>query len=250
MRNTFDEEAIRKDVSRLKGGEHLCMIYDTEEEKNAFLFQFVKLGFERNEKVIYILDGDNSDEIAGCMKKWGLDIGGYLESGQFVFLPYSEAYFKEGSFEPDRLVDNLRFETEKASAEGYSGMRIAGEMAWVLKKDSGWNRLIECEIKVNRFYPRSTIGLCMYDRRSFDAETLLEFITAHPLVVLGAEVCDNVAYIRPEEMLSGNVQHHRLNNLINNIIAYNTGRKKERRRSRKRSAFLKLQNSRARLFSA
>ncbi len=203
------------------------MIYDIEEEQKAFLSQFILYGLERNEKIICILDGDNSDKIDGCMKKAGLDIGGYLASGQFVFESSDERYLKGGSFDPDRMLDNLRFETEKALAEGYSGMRIAGEMTWVLKKAPGWKRLMECEVKANKMFSRRTTVLCMYDRRRFDAETLLEFITAHPLVVLGTEICDNVAYIPPEELLSGDVSLHRLNNLIGNILAYNRGRKKE-----------------------
>jgi two-component sensor histidine kinase len=86
--------------------------------------------------------------------------------------------------------------------EGYTALRATGEMTWVLRGPPGAERLIEYEVLLNKFFPGSRcLGLCQYDRRRFAPEFLLDVLRAHPVVVLGTEVCENPFYIPPEELV-------------------------------------------------
>jgi hypothetical protein len=177
------------DIGDLRPGDHFCCIYKTDEEHRALVTPYIRLGLERGEKVFYIVDQHTSEEVLGYLRDDGLDTGPFLESGQLSILSVDDAYMKGGVFDPDGMIALLREETEKALAEGYTALRVTGEMTWALKELPGSERLIEYESKLNRFFPGSRcMAICQYDRKRFSPEILLYVLTTHPLAVIGAEV--------------------------------------------------------------
>ncbi len=59
-------------------GDHLCCIYDSEEEHRALLLPFLRLGLQRGEKVIYIVDAHTAREVLGWLEEDGWDTDGLL----------------------------------------------------------------------------------------------------------------------------------------------------------------------------
>ncbi|HBY05103.1 MAG TPA: hypothetical protein DEH07_11475 [Desulfotomaculum sp.] len=43
-------------------------------------------------------------------------------------------------------------ETSKAISEGYSALRVTGEMTWILKSNLGVEKIFEYEAKLNIFF--------------------------------------------------------------------------------------------------
>jgi signal transduction histidine kinase len=191
-------------LSELKSGDHLCCIYESEEEHQAVLVPFLRQGLERNEKVVYIVDSHTAEIILNYLRGDGLDVEPYLSSGQLVILTHNDAYMREGVFDPEKMIALLRSEMEKALSEGYSALRITGEMTWALRGLPGSERLIEYEARLNEFFPSSRcLAICQYDRRRFEPGILLSVLRTHPIVMVGMEVCDNFYYIPPAELLGG-----------------------------------------------
>lgn len=186
----------------LKAGDHLCCIYDTEEEHKAVLMPFLRLGLERNEKVLYIIDVRTSKVILDYLRVEGVEVEPYLESGQLGILTSSEAYLRDGVFDPDGMINLLRNEEHRALSEGYSALRVTGEMSWALKELPGSERLIEYEAKLNEFFPKSKcLAICQYDRCRFKPNLLLDVLCTHPIAVIGTNFYDNFYYIPPNEVL-------------------------------------------------
>ena len=50
-------------VSGLVPGDHLCHIYETEEEHRTWLMPFIRQGLKRGEKVVYIVDAHTPEEV-------------------------------------------------------------------------------------------------------------------------------------------------------------------------------------------
>ncbi len=195
--STFSE------ISALYPGDHLCCIYETEEEHQALLTPYMRLGLERNEKVIYIVDARTAETVMGYLRQDGLDPLPFIEKGQLVLLTVSESYLRDGAFDPERMISLLRQETDRAVAEGYGALRVTGEMSWALKGPPGSDQLIEYESKLNRFFPGSRcLSICQYDRRRFPPGLLLQVLASHPIAVIGTEVFQNHHYILPEDMLT------------------------------------------------
>jgi len=189
-------------LAHLKPGDHLCSLYEQEEEQAALFTSFLRQGLNQGEKGVYIVDAHTAEEVTNHLRVNGLKAEPYLEKGQLRILPAEATYVKEGVFDPDEMINTLRSETINALEEGYTALRVTGEMTWALRGLQGSERLIEYEAKLNEFFPGSKcLALCQYDRRRFKPELLLDVMVTHPIVAFGAEVYTNPYYIQPENML-------------------------------------------------
>ena len=164
---------------------------------------FIAMGLRRGEKCTYIVDTSTADEIRKYLGEEGVDVASAEKSGQLSVLHETEAYTKEGSFDPDRMIALLASEAEKAVAEGYPALRVTGEMTWVLRGHHGSGKLLEYEAKLNRdFFPKySCLAIGQYDRWKFDPEIIKGVIMTHPLLVRGNNIYHNFYYIPPQEFL-------------------------------------------------
>ena len=215
-------EELRKPfgLSDLEPGDHLCCIYQSEEEHRSLLTPYLRQGLERGEKVFYIVDLHTAEEVLGYLESDGIDTQPYLSSGQLSILTVDDAYMKEGEFDPDGMIALLRTETEQAVSEGYSALRVTGEMTWALKGLPGSERLIEYEAKLNHFFPGSRcMAICQYDRRHFSPDLLLGILTTHPIAVIGTEIYDNFYFMPPDEFLGDEVAAATLDKWCNNLAS-------------------------------
>ncbi len=206
-------------VGSMGPGDHVFFLYDGEEEHRALLTPYLRQGLERKEKVIYIADAHPAETILGYLRGDGVEVEPYLDSGQLAVLPAKEAYLLGGAFDPDRVIDLLRSQTELALAEGYSALRATGETTWALRGVPGSERLLEYEAKINRLLPGSRLlGLCQYDRRLFDPSLLLDAGLTHPKALIGGELCINTYYISPEEFMGSDISEVKFRKWIDHIL--------------------------------
>lgn len=205
----------------LKPGDHLCFLYETEEEHRAVLTPFLRQGLERGEKVVYVVDAHTAETILGYLRDDGVDVEPYLIRGQLSILTHNEAYLREGVFDPEGMIALLRTEAKRARTEGYPALRVTGEMTWTLRGLPGSERLIEYEAKLNEFFPGSQcLAICQYDRRRFAPAVLLDVLRTHPTAVIGTEVYDNFYYIPPTEVLGGDLPAVMLRYWVDHLTRY------------------------------
>jgi chemotaxis family two-component system sensor kinase Cph1 len=206
-------------LETLKPHDHLCLIYESQEEWRAAAVPFISIGLKRGERCIYVVDTSTADEIRKYLAEEGADVASAERSGQLVILNETQAYTREGSFDPDRMIALLISETEKAIAEGYPALRVTGEMTWVLRGHPGSERLLEYEAKLNRdFSPKyPCLAICQYDRWKFDPEIIKGVIMTHPLLVRGDRIYRNPYYIEPEEFLNRKRAELEVQHWLNNI---------------------------------
>lgn len=209
----------KRKITDLQPGEHICCIYETEMEHKALITSFLRRGLEQGQKVLYIADTHTAQDIQNYLREDELEVEPYLATGQLSIRSAIDVYTPDGVFEPDTMMTRLKAETERALSEGYSALRVTGEMSWVLRGLKGAERLIEYENKLNTFYPgMQCLSICQYDRRHFDAALLLDVVIAHPTIVLGTEIHSNPFYVPPTELLgkepSVAVLYHRLNHMV------------------------------------
>jgi PAS domain S-box-containing protein len=221
-------------ITGLGPGDHLCCLYETEEEYRAVLAPYLQQGLERGEKVLYIVDARTAQTVLNYLRDDGVEVEPYLANGQLSILTISDAYMRDGIFDPDRMIELLRSETERALAEGYSALRVTGEMTWALRGLPGSERLIEYEAKLNAFFPGSKcLALCQYDRRRFQPEVVLDVLATHPIAVVGTAIYDNFYYIPVTDFLGsdrlGATLHRWLHNLEDRKRAEEALRESEER---------------------
>ncbi len=175
---------------------HICGFYETEEEHRALVTPFLIQGLERGERVVYIIDAHSAETILEYLQDGGVNGEAAIARGQLVFRIAQETYLPDSRFDPDHMLALLRAETEQALADGYTGLRITGEMTWALRGMPGSEFLSHYEVRVSEFLPDLPfVGLCQYDRRQFGPEVLLDMLWTHPLVAFGGQVYENHHYI-------------------------------------------------------
>lgn len=210
---------LMKAVEAIGLHDHLCLIYETPEEQFAAIVPFVRYGLERGEKCIYVADDNTSAEVLAQLESGGVDINKALKAGALSVITKKDAYLKQGFFDPDWMIRFLKEASDEAKAQGFKGLRVTGEMTWVLGGDYGSDRLIEYESKLNYFFPENdALAICQYNLGRFTPEIIMDVIRTHPLVIYRGQVCRNFYYTSPEEMLLPNQGYLELSRLLYNIL--------------------------------
>lgn len=195
--------SLTEALEKLKIHDHLCLLYSTREEQLAAVIPFIRLGLEKGEKCVYIADENDASVIEDALRVEGVDVNAEVGRGALAIIRKRDAYLKEGHFDPDLMIGLLIDNVNQARAEGYPALRVTGEMTWALGDEPGVERLIEYESKLNGVFPQYDIlAICQYNTNRFPADTILNIIYTHPLVVYGQTVLKNFYYIPTEEFLN------------------------------------------------
>lgn len=97
-----NECALAEAVSSIALHEHLCLIYETQEQQFAAALPFLKIGLERGEKCLYIADANNTATLVNATRAHGLDVDAAIRQGSLT-ITNREIYQSQDNFDPDRL---------------------------------------------------------------------------------------------------------------------------------------------------
>ncbi len=164
------------DVSDIKPGGHLGVIYEQPEERVEVLIPFIEAGLKHGERIWLTLDL-GLEQISQRLAVSGMNVEACLALGQLVFspIPLSE-YTEEG------INNQLREETLRALADGYSGLRVALE-----NKNSPtdfpprFEEDFTTELNFLADYPCTVLSL--YSHAGLNENRLWKLLTRHSAVV-------------------------------------------------------------------
>ncbi|MEI6157254.1 MAG: MEDS domain-containing protein, partial [Atribacterota bacterium] len=191
-------------LEKLQPHDHLCLIYESEEEWSKAIIPFIGIGLTRGEKCLYFTDVHQAALLRQALSKQNIPVEACESSGQLAFFHCQDIYTRDGRFDPDRMIALSKDETEKALREGYPVLRVASEASWVLRGIPGSDLLLEYESKLNRdFFPHyPCLAICQYDRWKFEPDVILGVVATHPFIVHGNRVYQNFYYIPTDEFLN------------------------------------------------
>ncbi len=205
-------------ISDLSPGDHICCLYDNEDQLWQPLIPFFKHALVSYHKIIYIADYASFDFFVKYFQKTDIKIADLIAQGQLTFLSYQNTYLSHASFSASYML-NFWQETIKISLDqGYSAVRIISKMDWILGNRVLIQSMLEYESLFTQFlYRYPCLAICQYDCQKFDSKVLLDVLHTHPIVLLGSEVVDNVYYIPHTEFSKQNrtnrIFRHRLRSL-------------------------------------
>lgn len=217
-----EDSTVLPALKRMRLGHHFCGIYQTDADHRRIVVDFVRLGVERHEKILYLVNLQTSDQLKATLSAEGIDVTALLASGQLVIRSAREAYLADGIFDPEKMVEAIRTETTNAVAEGYSALRVTGEMTWALSGEPGTERLAEYESMISSYFATGAkvYSVCQYDQRRFDPDLLMDVLQAHPQALIGTQGLDNsnMYYVPPEALLAPDRSNAILETRIANLL--------------------------------
>ncbi|MBI5439940.1 MAG: MEDS domain-containing protein [Deltaproteobacteria bacterium] len=188
-----------RNPGQLKAGDHLCGLYETEEEFWALVTASVREGARLGERVLFLFDAHAPEEVLEHLRGQGIDSDRSVQRRQLLLVPARQMYLTGGDLDPEATLARLAAEADRAAAEGYTCLRMLGEMSWFLRIELDAESLLAYESRLDRYFSdRRCVTLCLYDRRCFDASLLLQVVATHPIIAIGGAVYRKPDYVPPE----------------------------------------------------
>lgn len=171
-------------VDRLEPGDHVCWTFEDDLVRDAVLAAHVRAGVRAGHKVVYFPHSSSPEQVLEGLSGAGVDVAALTAAGQLGVHSAREAYLGTGRFDPAAMINGCLDACARARAEGYPGLRLAGDMAWAAEPVAGGDRLGWYEARVNEVYADGyAIGLCLYDGRLFPRSAMRPVLAAHPAAV-------------------------------------------------------------------
>ncbi|MGW7487501.1 MEDS domain-containing protein [Streptomyces sp. NPDC054786] len=173
-------------VQHLRPGDHAFVSYGDDEVRWEVVTAFVRLGLSRAERVLVLpCPGVPEDEVLARIDFPSGSTVSARERGQLVVSSMHEVIRPDTEFTAARQMGRLYAETDRATAEGYTGLRAFIDMGWVraLGADLGVMACRETGAQA-LFAGRPYTEVCAYDRRRFDRPLLTAMERAHPCALL------------------------------------------------------------------
>lgn len=189
-----------KNWDALRQGIHICAIYRNPAEQFVPMLSYFWSGFDKSERCMYFYDENPPEKFSEA-----LHIYTEPETEPMEVFHYADVYARTGNFDPDTMIGLLEDTLQESAENGFSGIRAAGEMSWIMKTKTPHEKYFEYERKLNSFYPtRKLIGVCQFDENKFSEDFLAEMIRTHPYILLYGKLYQNRLFYVPPNTVSTN----------------------------------------------
>ncbi len=170
-------------VGVMPWGTHFCHFYESKDDLVDILIPYFRAGLEANELCIWILFDPISEEDATQLLHRGIpEAQRYTELGAIEVIPHSKWYLREGRFDVNCAIEGLRSKLTVALADGYAGLRVNGNEAWLTEQE--WNAFSDYEHKLNQMIvDLRMIVLCTYPLRATTARELFAVARTHQFAI-------------------------------------------------------------------
>ena len=165
-------------------GTHFCQFYETKEDLIDVLMPYFKAGLENNEFCMWVTSQPlNEEEAEKAMRKAVPDFDRYLKRGQMEIVPHTEWYLKDGAFNLQRVLNAWIDKLNQALAEGYDGIRVTGNTAWLENND--WRSFVDYEGEVNDVIGEyRMMAVCTYSLDKCGASEVIDVVRNHQFALI------------------------------------------------------------------
>ncbi|MEV4441647.1 MEDS domain-containing protein [Streptomyces sp. NPDC049577] len=169
----------RVHVGDLRPGDHVCLLFESDEERDSILRDFVLGGLDAEHKILYLTGEKDPPGRDLLLDRCRLTDAAAL-SGRVDVLGLAEFRTVRGRFDPAALLRRLRGAVERTLAEGYRALRVAGDLCPLPGDERDLHRLLRYEtLLAEEFGSRRALALCQYDIRRCEPAALDAFAAAH-----------------------------------------------------------------------
>jgi len=181
---------------------HVCAFFSTDDEEYRVLLPFIKDGLECGDKAVHVVNPHQHDEHLHRLAASGIDSTTALQTGQLDVRLNTEAYLRNGKFDPDRMLGTFEQLASGNANGGFPLSRIICRMDWVVGDESRLEDVIQFESRVNEVWNRHDDAvICTYNLTKFGGDTVIDILRTHPMVIVGGILHQNPFYVPPDVFL-------------------------------------------------
>jgi len=185
-------------------GDHVCVLYETEDERVRTAAEYIAEGLKRGERCVYLShSSDTLPRFHQHLKEAGIVPEEWVARSALIHLTHAETYLVDGVFDAERTLRMADVAVSAALADGFVGVRIVGDMCWLLQEVAGAEQVVEYEALLNHFFPHvRASALCQYDHRRLKADLIDHGLATHPMVMIDGRVKPNPFFRRFQEAVT------------------------------------------------
>ena len=160
-------------------GMHACHFYSTRDELVAALVPYFVAGLSGNERCLWITAAPlpANEAIEALRLAWD-DADEAIRTGALRVIDFDQWYAASAERKSVDVLQTWLGEEERALAEGYSGIRITGNITFL--KPSDWPGFMKYERAVSaEFAGRRIVAFCSYLLAQLSDEQRTEVTEAH-----------------------------------------------------------------------
>jgi PAS domain S-box-containing protein len=171
-------------IDDLPWGTHFCHFYETKEDLADLLIPYFKTGLENNEFCLWVVsDPLGEKEARNALRQAVPEADRYLAAGRIEIVSHIDQYLKGGAFVSEQVINGWNKKLAWALAEGYDGMRVNGNEAWLTKEN--WKDFSQYEKTLDETLAnRRMIVLCSYPFTSAGAAEIFDVVHTHQYAIV------------------------------------------------------------------
>ncbi len=171
-------------IGGMPWGTHFCLFYETKEDLLHTLTSYCKAGLESEEFCLWVVaEPLTIEEAINALKDVVPDLDRYLADSSIEIVSASDWYLQGGTFDLKRVTGGWHEKLARASARGYTGVRVTGDTAWLEKKD--WKDFCEYEEGLNEAVANQRLAvLCTYPLAACGADEILDVVRTHQFALV------------------------------------------------------------------
>jgi hypothetical protein len=179
----------------LKPGGHVCLSHRTPEEKFEALAGYILGGVVRGERCLYWGTAGDFATTATHLEAHGVPVSALRQRTSLLVL---DPTVLPGGHDLEARTAAIRAAAFTARAEGYTGLRIAGDPVADVRRRLTQDQLAKFERSLSSlFIEARATGLCIFDHNQTEPAVLELALCTHEVAILAGRLCANPFYSLP-----------------------------------------------------
>jgi hypothetical protein len=185
----------RNITTDMKSGDHLCVLYSGQAERDRVLLPYLRGGVRAGDKCLYATsDADASEMLADLGHDTGLPAA--VRSGQLEMRAAADPSGRPDGSALTRLITLWDTHTRAALDDGYGFARLGAEARCWMSPTPDAGTFLRYESELSRYLPtHPQTALCLFDMSYFDGSVVVDVVKFHPRVMIDGLLVENPYYL-------------------------------------------------------
>ena len=109
--------------SDVRSSSHICLPFETEDEKHEATVTFVHEGLSRGARCLFLGTQEDYETLGRGLEELGICTRRATSRGALQFRSVEEIYVHDGKFDPPRALDKTDALIDEALGDGFTGLR-------------------------------------------------------------------------------------------------------------------------------